>query len=530
MGKNLAICVKDNAPSEAGAQPGGEEHILLGKESPMKPLALAPKPLPPSLEERPALRVLPAPVLPTLLEQHLEKLRAFYEAAPTRLRAAGLFYRQQLAQRYRHLIPEGASVLEIGCGAGHLLECLPNRDVVGIDLSATQIAAARARVGHGEFHVMAGEELQLERTFDFVILSETVNQAADVQQMLERIQTVAHGRTRLLLNFYSALWRPLLSLGTALGLRAAQPASNWLSSTDLRHLLSLAGWEVMKQQSALLLPLRCLGLEKIANRFFTPLLAPFALTHFQVARPLPKPLGEKSVTVVIPARNEAGNIEAAVRRTPRLGRHTEIIFIEGNSTDHTWSEIERVAAAYPDLDIKTMRQTGRGKGNAVREAFDAASGEVLMILDADLTMPPEELPKFYQVLVSGRADFANGVRLVYPMEEKAMRFCNLCANKFFGVAFSWALGQPIKDTLCGTKALLKSDYERIAANRAHFGEFDPFGDFDLIFGANHLHLKIGDIPIRYRDRTYGETNIRRWSSGVLLLRMLFLAVRKIKLV
>jgi glycosyltransferase involved in cell wall biosynthesis len=177
-----------------------------------------------------------------------------------------------------------------------------------------------------------------------------------------------------------------------------------------------------------------------------------------------------------------------------------------------------------------MKQSGKGKGNAVREAFAAASGDFLMILDADLTMPPEELPKFYDVLISGRADFANGVRLVYPMEDKAMRFCNFCANKFFGLAFSWALGQTVKDTLCGTKVLFKKDYERIAANRAHFGDFDPFGDFDLLFGGNHLHLKIADIPIRYRDRTYGETNIQRWSHGMLLLRMLLLAITKIKLI
>jgi SAM-dependent methyltransferase len=478
----------------------------------------------------PPLRVLPAPNVPTLLERHLDKLRAFYDEAPTEPTAGGRFYRELLAVYYRNLIPAGASVLEIGCGAGNLLELLPNRDVVGIDLSENQVAAARARLPHGKFHVMAGENLELGRKFDFVILSETLNFAADVQKVLENVHSVSRGRTRLILNFHSSLWRPFLGLGTALGLRAAHPPCNWLSATDMRNMLSLAGWDVIKQQSRLLMTFPCLGLEEIVNRFFAPLLTQLALTVFQIARPAQQVHGQKTVSVVIPARNEAGNIEEAVRRMPHLGKHTEIIFIEGNSTDQTWTEIERVKTQYPDLDIKTMRQTGKGKGNAVREAFDAASGEVLMILDADLTVPPEELGKFYDVLVCGRADFANGVRLVYPMEDKAMRFCNLCANKFFGLAFSWALGQPIKDTLCGTKVLFKTDYERIAANRAHFGDFDPFGDFDLIFGANHLHLKIGDIPIRYRDRTYGETNIQRWRHGLLLLRMLLLAIAKIKLI
>ena len=472
----------------------------------------------------------PEPRPSTLLERHLDKLRAFYDAAPTEPTRGGRFYRKLLAGYYRNLIPAGASVLEIGCGAGDLLELLPNRDVAGIDLSEKQIAAARTRLPHGAFQVMAGENLAIERTFDFVILSETLNFAADVQKILENVHSVSHERTRLVLNFHSLLWWPFISFGTTLGIRSPHPPCNWLSSTDMRNMLSLAGWDVIKQQGRLLMTFPCLGLEKIVNRFIAPILSPLALTVFQVARPMQRARGEKTVSVVIPARNEAGNIENAVRRLPRLGKHTEIIFIEGNSTDHTWSEIESVKAQYSDLDIMTMRQTGKGKGNAVREAFDAANGEVLMILDADLTVPPEELGKFYDVLVSGRADFANGVRLVYPMEDKAMQFFNFCANKFFGIAFSWALGQPLKDTLCGTKVLFREDYQRIAANRSHFGDFDPFGDFDLLFGANHLHLKIGDVPIRYRERTYGETNIQRWRHGVLLLRMLLLAVTKIRLI
>jgi SAM-dependent methyltransferase len=471
----------------------------------------------------------PSPI-PTLLETHLEKLRAFYEIAPAEPTKSGMFYRRLVALHYRNLIPADASVLEIGCGGGHLLELLPNRDVAGVDLSEKQVSAALARVPYGEFHVMAGENLKLERKFDVVVLSETLNFAADVQRILEKIHSVSHRRTRLILNFHSGLWRPLINLATACGIRSEHPPCNWLSSTDMRNMLELAGWQILKQQGRLLITLRCFGLEKLVNRFVAPVLSQLGLTVFQIARPLQKPLEAKSISVVIPARNEADNIESAVLRTPRMGKHTEIIFIEGNSTDDTWSEIQRVKHAYPDLDIKTLRQTGKGKGNAVREAFKAASGDILMILDADLTMPPEELPKFYEVLVSGRADFANGVRLVYPMEDKAMRFCNFVANKFFGVAFSWALGQPVKDTLCGTKVLFKKDYERIAANRAHFGDFDPFGDFDLLFGGNHLHLKIADIPIRYRDRTYGVTNIQRWSHGVLLLRMLLLAIAKIKLI
>ena len=223
--------------------------------------------------------------------------------------------------------------------------------------------------------------------------------------------------------------------------------------------------------------------------------------------------------MIIPARNEAGNIPDIFARTPDMGEGTELVFVEGHSRDNTYAAIEAAIAAHPERCCQLLRQTGVGKGDAVRLGFARARGEMLMILDADLTVPPEDLPRFYEALRSGKGEFINGVRLVYPMEKQAMRFLNLLGNKFFSLAFSWLLGQPIKDTLCGTKVLWKRDYEAIAANRAYFGDFDPFGDFDLIFGAVKLNLKITDLPIRYRERTYGTTNIQRWKHGWLLLKM-----------
>jgi glycosyltransferase involved in cell wall biosynthesis len=258
----------------------------------------------------------------------------------------------------------------------------------------------------------------------------------------------------------------------------------------------------------------------------------FCLTVTIIARPRPaaESQADYRCSVVIPARNESGNIEHAVQRTPEMGRGTEIIFIEGHSSDNTMAEIERVAAKYTHRNIKFLKQHSKGKGGAVREAFAAATGDLLFILDADLTMPPEELPKFYEAARSGTAEFVNGVRLVYPMEEEAMQFLNMVANKVFGLTFSWLLGQKIKDTLCGTKVLFREDYEALARNRAYFGEFDPFGDFDLIFGAAKLNLRLVDLPIRYRARTYGETNIQRWRHGWLLLRMVIFAARRLKFI
>ncbi len=477
------------------------------------------------------------PDISALAREHLDRVRAFYDAAATAPLPGAGAYRALLAHYYNLLIPPDASVLEIGCGSGDLLGRLRARRKVGVDLSPRQIEAAQARFPQDEFHVQAGELLDLaapggkRETFDVIIVSDTLNLAADVQRLLERLHPVSHPDTRLLVNFQNTLWRPLLSLARGFGLKAPQPQNSWLASSDVMNLLQLAGWSAIHRHGRILLPGALLGLGTLVNRWLAPLLQWFCLTVFIVARrartPAPQPL---TVSVVIPARNEAGNIEAAVARTAELGAGTELIFVEGHSKDHTWAEIQRVAAAHPGRRIKILQQTGKGKGDAVRAGFAVATGDVLMILDADLTMPPEELPKFYDVIASGRAEFANGVRLVYPMDEKAMQFLNLCANKAFGLIFTWLLGQPVKDTLCGTKVLTRAHYERIAANRAYFGDFDPFGDFDLLFGAAKLNLKIADVPIRYRERTYGTTNIQRWRHGWLLLRMVLFAARKLKFV
>ncbi len=464
-----------------------------------------------------------------------------HEAKP--LSGMAKAYRRLLAHYYALLIPAESSVLEIGCGSGELLKHLPATRKVGIDVSSRQIETAKKNVSDAEFHLEDGQTFAIGETFDYILVSDTINLVNDVQALLSQIRTSSTPATRLLLNVPNTLWRPAFGLARLLGLRAPQPDNSWLSGRDVMNLLTLADWDIIKFQPRALFPFAGGWLERGINRWVAPLLPWFCLTQFIVARPVqhssaaatplagaPLDPAQTSVTVVVPARNEAGNIEAAITRTPPMGAWTEFIFIEGGSSDHTWSEIQRVKSAYPDLRIRTLQQSGKGKGNAVREAFAVAEGDVLMILDADLTMPPEELPKYFEALVRGHCEFANGCRLVYPMDDEAMRFLNMIANKSFGIMFSWLLGQPIKDTLCGTKVLLRSNYEKIAANRAYFGDFDPYGDFDLLFGADRLSLKIRDIPIRYRDRTYGTTNINRWTGGWLLLRMVSFAARKLKFV
>ena len=447
----------------------------------------------------------------------------------------GAYYHQRLTQVYRFLVAPGEQVLEIGCAQGDLLAALKPAVGVGVDFSSEMIERAERRHPELRFIHADAHELQLDEKFDVIILSDLVNDLWDVQTVLERIERLTTLRTRIILNMYSRLWEQPLAVAEWAGLAKPVLFQNWLTVEDVAGLLRLAGFEVIRQSEEILWPLRVPVISPIANRFLVKLwpFKLFALTNIIVARPVErrrKLAREPLVSVIIPARNEAGNIIEIFSRVPQMGRETELIFVEGHSSDDTYQAIEKALAGQIDFRCKLFRQTGVGKGDAVRLGFEKASGDILMILDADLTVPPENLPRFYEALVSEKGEFVNGVRLVYPMEKQAMRFFNLVGNKFFSLAFSWLLGQPIKDSLCGTKVLWKEDYERIVDNREYFGDFDPFGDFDLLFGAAKLNLKIVEMPIRYRERTYGNTNIQRWKHGWLLLKMVIFAAGRIKFI
>ena len=430
------------------------------------------------------------------------------------------------------------SVLEIGCGTGELLAQIKGASKTGIDYSANMIDIARKNYPDINFVVMAVEENNLDKKFDLIILSNLIGFTDDIQQMFEALKPCCHERTKVIITYYNKTWEPFLKFAELTGLKQKAPVQNWLSMADIKNLLWLAGLEVYRENKRMLLPFNIPLLSPFLNVFLAkmPLINSLCLNSFTFAKPLNKidesEVAKKySVSIVIPARNESGNIENGLLRIPEFGKSQEIIFIEGNSTDDTWATINEVKSRYDDRkNIVIGKQAGKGKYDAVRKGFDLATGDILMILDADLTVPPEDLVKFYNALATNKGDFINGCRLIYQMDKQAMRFLNMLGNKFFGMTFSWLLQQTFKDTLCGTKVIFQSDYKKLVKNRAYFGDFDPFGDFDLLFGAFKLNLKIVELQIRYRERTYGETNISRFKHGFILLKMCFFACKKIKFI
>ena len=505
----------------------------------------------------------------------------------TRWRERNAYYHAEVLRLARQVIPPGARVLQLGCGTGDLLASLKPSFGVGIDVSGEMVREANDRWGgHGLAFVQAdAQELPFSGTFDYIICSDILGYLEDIQATLAGLHAVSGPRTSIVITSWNWAWQPILWLGERLGWKMPDAEQNWLGRNDIENLIVLADLEARTRDAALLLPKRVPLLSSIANRILVqiPLLQHLSLVHAWTVRPVGnRPVAEElTCTVIVPCRNEEGNIAAAVDRLPDLGAHTEIIFVDGASTDGTREAIlEQIALHHGTRDIKLIDQVplpgadhrgspfaatsgfvGRsfvgaangtsiagsptagprgvdagpvtmlklGKGDAVRKGFGAASGDVLFILDADLTVPPEDMPKFLEPIATGRAEFINGTRLVYPLEDEAMGIINLAGNRFFSMVFTWLLGQRIKDTLCGTKVLRASDYRVLVANRTYFGDFDPFGDFDLLFGAARLGLRILEVPVRYRRRTSGYSKVQVFKHGMLLLRMSAIGFRRLKL-
>jgi len=449
-------------------------------------------------------------------------------------RKKNAYYHKELERYIQFIVPADSDILEIGCETGDLLASLKPKRGVGLEISKNMVEIGKKKYKNLDFLEGDLDTVNIEGTFDYIILTNQIGYFTDIQDAIGRLKKYCRADTRVVVVYLNHIWKPLLKLSEILGLRMNWPDQHWLSPEDIENLFYLENFEVVKKDRRFIWPIYTPFISILFNKFIVnlPLFGHLALNTIFTFRLIDQKRKREEITctVLIPCRNEKGNIEQAILRTPQMGSKTEIIFVEGHSQDGTLEECHRVKEKYSDQDIKVIVQKGEGKGDAVRIGFDAATGDVLMILDADLTVPPENLTKFFEAIVSGKGEFINGSRLVYKMESQAMQFLNMIANKIFSLVLTYLLGQYIKDTLCGTKVIWKADYERLKKGRAYFGDFDPFGDFDLLFGAAKLNLKIVDIPVQYCERVYGSTQIRRFVHGWLLIKMTVLASRKIKFI
>jgi SAM-dependent methyltransferase len=479
---------------------------------------------------------------PAALEQRRQRTRGHLaEIAPRRdgWITHNRYYYELLARLLRFLVEPHKSVLSVRCGTGNLLAAVRPSGGKGVDICVEMVEIARQRNPSFDFGVaFPDKEEFLEafrpgEKFDYILFND-IGDTVDVLQAFRNLKPLCQRRTRVLVTTYNHLWEPFVTFAEWTGMKVPRTEQNWISTADIRNLLKLAGFEALETHRIVLLPKYLPVLSVFLNHFCArlPFLSKLCMTQVVVARMVPPPVALKdlSVSVIIPCKNEKGNVEDAVRRIPPLAGRTEIIFCDDQSTDGTAEEVRRVQSCYPEKDIRLERGPGVCKSRNVWTGFDAAKGDLLLILDADLTTIPEELPYFIEVIVSGQAEFVNGSRLVYPVPKGAMNGANMLGNKFFSVAFTYLLGQRVKDTLCGTKVLWRSDWERIKPMLGSWGTEDRWGDYELLFGAAKLNLKILDLPVHYQERIYGSTKMTKvFRNGLVMLRMCWHGFLKLKL-
>ena len=479
-----------------------------------------------------------------LVQGTLHRVRSFYDALGAdreRWLVRSRYYYAALERLLRFVVPPGRRVLDIGCGNGDHLAALEPSHGVGVDLSARMLELAERKHPHLELHHTAAEALSLPQHeargedggFDYVVMVNVVGELADVLAAFKRLAPLVRADTRLVVVHYNHLWQPLFPLATRLGLKLDNPTQNWLSPHDLRSFLHLAGFEVVRSGVRMPCPKYVPAVAEMANGIIgrMPVLRQLGFVRFLVARPsMPLPLrpDAHSVTVVVPCKDEEGNVPDIPARVPEMGAFTEIVFVDDQSSDATADRVREMIATHPHRRIKLVQGPGRGKGAAVRAGLAEASGDVFMILDADMTVMPEDLPAFFDAVTQNKGELVMGTRLVYPLAPQAMRTPNILGNKLFAAAFSVLLEQRITDTLCGTKVVLRRDYARILEARSLFGDVDRWGDYDWIFGAAKSNLAITEIPVHYVPRLAGDTKMtKRLRNSLIMLRMCWIALTRL---
>ncbi len=446
------------------------------------------------------------------------------------------YYHKSILKYYKTIIPKNSSILELGCSTGELIGNLSPSDGVGVDISDEMVKIAKEKYPTIKFLSEDIEDFFINKKFEYILISGTLGSVDNIQELFQKISDFATPDTRIIINFYNPLWNPIIRFGEKFGLKMPEIIKNWLSIDDIQNFLYISGYQVISKKFLLLFPKYIPVISLIFNNLIgkLPIMKRFSLSNIVVARLNVQPENPELLksSIVITCRDEEGNIEDLVKRIPEMGKNTEIIFVEGHSKDNTVGKITEMIEKYPEKDIKLLKQKGIGQGDAFRYGFDKAEGDLVIWLEADLTTPPEEIILFWQAYISGIGEYINGSRFIYKMEKSAMPIFNFIGNRFFGFLFTIILKQRFTDTLCGFKAISKSNYLKIRKQIEYFGDFDPFGDFELIFGAIKNNLKVAEIPVHYQPRQYGESKAYGYSfssfikHGLLLFRMTWIAFKK----
>lgn len=433
------------------------------------------------------------------------------------------YYYTQIQRLLKFLIPPGKSILYFGCYREDVIYSLDASSSVVINEEVDERISKNKSVEfvHCKYHLYNPQQ-----EYDYIILDTVIGKTENINLLLRNISSACSSHTRIIIHQENYLWRPLLNFAASFGLKKQEKTQNWLSIKDVETYLETAGFESTRVYKKNIFPLKAGFLGPILNHFFStiPVLDFLKLDQFIVGRfnkPFTQLKSSSSLSICLTVKDEEHNIEPIVSSLPVLCENQEILFVEGNSTDNTAKEIERMKMLFPHKNIRLIKQPGKGQGDAIHTGFKEAKGEIIILYEGDGTSEPYDIQYFYEAIEAGRFEFIEGSRFVYPLSHKCMPLANKIGNVVFAKWFSFFLNQRTTDVLSGIKAIRKKDYEKIYNTWGFLGIPDPFGDFELLFGSARYGLKIGEIPIRYKPRVFGESKTSVFKHGWYLLKMAF---------
>ena len=358
----------------------------------------------------------------------------------------------------------------------------------------------------------------INKKYQRIILTDVVENYDDVFALLNIVSNLLTIDGKLIISSINTKYLILSRTLEFLKLKDSNENTSYIHVKKIRNITSGVGLEYQKFYTKQLFPFSFFYVGNVINKIME--IISFQLNlgikTYIIFRPAIITNSKNSKSIIIPAKNEEGNLVELVSRIPKF-ENTEIIFSYGKSKDNTLKVMKQITQSNKLFKFKLVKQTKNGKANAVWEALNVVENDLIAILDADISVDPETLSDFFDIIEKNNADFVNGTRLIYDMEKNSMRFLNRIGNRFFQFFISKIIKEALTDSLCGTKVFKKSYLNDLYFWQNIFGKKDPFGDFDLIFAAAYSGQKIVEMPIVYRERKYGTTQIARFKDGFKLL-------------
>tara|TARA_B110000977_G_scaffold125183_1_gene160299 strand:+ start:1495 stop:2904 length:1410 start_codon:yes stop_codon:yes gene_type:complete len=436
------------------------------------------------------------------------------------------FLFDEISKALNYLINDSNYVKFFCCGNSSIVNKVNSKNIYINEINNTFINSLT------KSEIKKEDEINKNLNFDHIVIADIEHQKFITKNLIDLNEKIDN-ECRVIVLSKSIFWSTLINFYKKIK-NIGPDKNNFLPYSNLRKIFLNTNFEIVKNEKIIFFPFQFSLLTKFINQIFRfPVLNFFCMINLTVLKKVQKKNYQaegKKISFIIPCKNEGGNIKFFYEKIINSTINAEFLFGNDNSSDNTLDEIKKLQQAIPNKEIKIYDGPGVCKSENVYKGINLASGEIILIYDADLTVSFDDLVNSINLLLKTDADFINCTRMIMPQQKNAMKFLNFYGNLFFAFLFSILFKQKITDTLCGTKIFFKKDWEQIKKYNNTWGAKDLWGDFDLLLGAYKNNLKIVENPISYTDRKEDETKMTGIiKNSIRMLIITFVAYYKLRI-